>query len=301
MDSGVFYEGYGRGMKNLFRTISKLVMRYRVQRVQMRQDVTMLRSMMIDQYLLTNLHDHPRYQDPKRLNRHEFQVYSQNGEDGIIESIFDRIGTTNRVFVEIGLQDGLECNSTWLLLKGWSGYWLEGNPKSVAAIQDKFSGPIGNRQLKVQQGFITAENVEANLQENGVPIEFDMLSIDIDGNDYWIWKSIEQFKPRVVVIEYNSLFRSNVRWVMKYNPTHIYDGTSYFNSSLKSLELLGESKGYCLVGCDFLGINAFFVRRDLVASHFCEPFTSENHYEPIRYHLLKKNGHKRNFGDYESI
>lgn len=288
-------------MKSLFRTISKLVMRYRVQRVQMRQDMTMLRSMMIDQYLQTNLHDNPRYQDPKRLNRHEYQVYSQNGEDGIIESIFDRIGATNRVFVEIGLQDGLECNSTWLLLKGWSGYWLEGNPKSVAAIQDKFSGPIGNRQLKVQQGFITAENVEAILQENGVPIEFDMLSIDIDGNDYWVWKSIEQFKPRVVVIEYNSLFRSNVRWVMKYNPIHIYDGTSYFNASLKSLELLGESKGYCLVGCDFLGINAFFVRRDLVASNFCAPFTAENHYEPIRYHLLKKNGHKRNFGDYESI
>lgn len=301
MDSGVFYEGYGRDMKNLFRTISKLVMRYRVQRVQLRQDVTMLRSMMIDAYIQTNLHDHPRYQDPKRLNRHEFQVYSQNGEDGIIEAIFDRIGATNRVFVEIGLQDGLECNSTWLLLKGWSGYWLEGNPKSVAAIQDKFSGPIENRQLKVQQGFITAENVEAILQENGVPIDFDMLSIDIDGNDYWVWKAIERFKPRMVVIEYNALFRSNVKWVMKYNPTHIYDGTSYFNSSLKSLELLGESKGYCLVGCDFLGINAFFVRRDLAGNNFCEPFTAENHYEPIRYHLLKKNGHKRNFGDYENI
>jgi len=301
MDGSIFIEVYGRDMKNLFRMVSKLVMRYRVQRVQLRQDVTMLRSMMIDEYIRANLHENPRYQDPKRLNRHEYQVYSQNGEDGIIEAIFDRIGTTNRVFVEIGLQDGLECNSTWLLLNGWNGYWLEGNPKSVAAIQDKFSGPIGSRQLKVQQGFITAENVEAILRENGVPIEFDMLSIDIDGNDYWVWKAIEQFNPRVVVIEYNALFRGNMRWVMKYNPSHIYDGTSYFNSSLKSLELLGESKGYCLVGCDFLGINAFFVRRDLVASKFCAPFTAENHYEPIRYHLLKKNGHKRNFGDYENI
>ena len=288
-------------MKSLFSKISKLVMRYRVQRVQMRQDITMLRSMMIDQYLQTNLHDNPRYQDQKRLNRHEYQVYSQNGEDGIIEAIFDRIGTTNRVFVEIGVQDGLECNSTWLLLKGWSGYWLEGNPKSVEAIQDKFSGPINKRQLKVQQGFITAENVEALLQENGVPIEFDMLSIDIDGNDYWVWKAIDQVNPRVVVIEYNALFRGNVKWVMKYNPTHIWDGTSYFNASLKSLELLGDSKGYCLVGCDFLGINAFFVRRDLAGNNFCEPFTAENHYEPIRYHLLKKNGHRRNFGDYENI
>lgn len=288
-------------MKSLFSKISKLVMRYRVQRVQMRQDITMLRSMMIDQYLQTNLHDNPRYQDPKRLNRHEFQVYSQNGEDGIIEAIFDRIGTTNRVFVEIGLQDGLECNSTWLLLKGWTGLWLEGNPKSVAAIQETFSGPIGRHQLKVQQGFVTAENVEELLQENGVPDELDMLSIDIDGNDYWVWKAIDRFKPRVVVIEYNAQFRSNVKWVMKYNSSHIWDGTCYFNSSLKSLELLGETKGYCLVGCNFLGVNAFFVRRDLVASYFCEPFTSENHYEPVRYHLLKKDGHRRNYGEFENI
>lgn len=288
-------------MKNLFSTITKLVRLYRTQRAQLHLDVATLRSMMIDQYIQANLHDNPRYRDTKRLNRHEYQVYSQNGEDGIIETIFDRIGTTNRVFVEIGVQDGLETNSTWQLLKGWHGYWLEGNPESVAAINDKFSGPIGKQQLKVQQGFITAENVEVILQENGVPKEFDMLSIDIDGNDYWVWKAIEKFNPRVVVIEYNALFRSNVRWVMKYNPSHVWDGTSYFNSSLKSLELLGESKGYCLVGCNFHGINAFFVRRDLVADNFCVPFTAENHYEPIRYHLLKKSGFSRNFGDFEDI
>lgn len=288
-------------MKSLFCKISKLVLRYRAQRAQRRLDVATLRSMMIDQYIQATFQDNPRYQDPKRLNRHEFQVYSQNGEDGIVEAIFDRIGATNKVFVEIGLQDGLECNTTWLLLKGWSGYWFEGNSKSVVAIQDKFSGPINKRQLKVQQGYITAENVEALLHENGVPDEFDMLSIDIDGNDYWVWKAIERFKPRVVVIEYNALFRGNVKWVMKYNPAHTYDGTSYFNASLKSLELLAESKGYCLVGCDFLGINAFFVRRDLVGSDFCAPFTAENHYEPIRYHLIKKGGHARNFGDFEDI
>lgn len=288
-------------MKNLFSRIAWFVRRYRTQRAQLRLDVAMLRSMMIDEYIRVNLHDNPRYQDPKRLNRHEYQVYSQNGEDGIIEAIFDRIGTTNRVFVEIGVQDGLESNSTWLLLKGWTGYWIEGNPQSVAAIQDRFSGPIGKQQLKVQQCFITAENVETILQKNGVPMEFDLLSIDIDGNDYWVWKAIERFNPRVVVIEYNALFRSNVRWVMKYSPSHVWDGTSYFNSSLKSLGLLGESKGYCLVGCNFHGVNAFFVRRDLVASNFCAPFTAENHYEPIRYCLLKKNGHLRNFGDFEDI
>jgi hypothetical protein len=288
-------------VKNLFSRIASLVQRYRARQGQLHTDVGALRSIMIEEYIRVNLYGNPRYQDPKRLNRHEYQVYSQGGEDGIIEAIFDRIGTTNRVFVEIGVQDGLESNSTWLLLKGWNGYWIEGNPKSVAAIRHRFSGPIGKQQLKVQQSFIIAENVEAILQENGVPMEFDMLSIDIDGNDYWVWEAIERFKPRVVVIEYNALFRSNVSWVMKYNPSHVWDGTSYFNSSLKSLELLGGSKGYCLVGCNFHGINAFFVRRDLVTSNFCEPFTAENHYEPIRYHLHKKDGFQRNFGDFEAI
>lgn len=291
----------GSLVRNLFCTITSFIRRYRIQRAQLRLDVTSLRNLMIDQYIQVNLHGNPRYQDPKRLNRYEYQVYSQNGEDGIIEAIFDRVGTTNRVFVEIGVQDGLETNSTCLLLKGWSGYWFEGNPKNVEAIQSKFSGPIRKQQLKVRQCFITAENIEATLQGSDVPKDFDMLSIDIDGNDYWVWKAIERFNPRVVLIEYNALFCSDISWVMKYNPSHIWDGTSYFNSSLKSLEKLGESKGYCLVGCNFHGINAFFVRRDLVGSNFCAPFTAENHYEPIRYHLLKKDGFPRNYGDYEVI
>jgi hypothetical protein len=297
----LFGLGPVESMDNPFRTIARRVRRYLTRQAELRSDVGALRSIMIDEYIRANLHGSPRYQDPKRLNRHEYQVYSQNGEDGIIEEIFFRIGTSNRLFVEIGVQDGLECNSTYLLLKGWSGYWLEGNSDSVAAIQGRFSGPMGKHQLKVRKAFVTAENVEMMLKDEGVPTEFDLLSIDIDGNDYWVWKALDRFNPRVVAIEYNALFRHDVRWVMKYDPTHVWDGTSYFNSSLKSLELLGASKGYCLVGCNFHGVNAFFVRRDLVQEMFCAPFTAENHYEPIRYHLQKKDGFPREFGDFEEI
>ncbi|TAK86018.1 MAG: hypothetical protein EPO20_09500 [Betaproteobacteria bacterium] len=269
--------------------------------IQLGSDVSALRAVMVDEYIRANLYGNPRYQDPKRLNRHEYQVYSQNGEDGIIEEIFARIGTTNRVFVEIGVQDGLECNTTYLLLKGWSGHWIEANAKDAAAIRQKFSTPLENQQLKLEQVRVTAENVESTLREAGAPSQFDFLSIDIDGNDYWVWKSMERFSPRVVAIEYNALFGSSVRWVMKYKPSHVWDGSSYFNASLSSLGRLGESKGYCLVGCNFHGVNAFFVRRDVVGGLFCEPFTADNHYEPIRYHLQQKHGFRRDFGDYESI
>ncbi len=288
-------------MKNMFNAIARFVRRYRARQGRLHADIEALHRIVIDEYIRTNLYGNRRYHDPKRLNRYEYQVYSQNGEDGIIEEIFNRIGTTNRVFVEIGVQDGLECNSAYLLLNGWSGYWIEGNPKSVVAIKHRFSGPINKQQLKILQSFVTAENVEATLRDSGVPVEFDLLSIDIDGNDYWVWKAIEHFKPRIVVIEYNALFRGNVKWVMKYNPSHTWDGTSYFNASLKSLELLGVSKGYCLVGCNFHGINAFFVRCDLIQDRFCAPFTAENHYEPIRYHLHKKDGFPRAFGDFEVV
>ncbi len=288
-------------MRSPINAIIEFARRWGSHAIQLRSDVSALRAVMVDEYIRANLYGNPRYQDPKRLNTHEYQVYSQNGEDGIIEEIFARIGTTNRVFVEIGVQDGLECNTTYLLIKGWGGYWIEANAKDVAAIRRRFSQPLEKRQLKLTEVRVTAENADSTLRDVGVPSEFDILSIDIDGNDYWVWKSIERFSPRVVAIEYNALFGSNVNWVMKYNPFHVWDGSSYFNASLRSLDKLGESKGYCLVGCNFHGVNAFFVRRDLVGGFFCEPFTADNHYEPIRYHLQRKPGFRRSFGDYESI
>lgn len=288
-------------MKSFLIKLSKLGAHLGIGGAQVRDELSKLRSVMTDEYLQKHLFENLRYQDSKRLNRYEYQVHSQSGEDGIVEEIFARLGTTNRIFVEIGVQDGLECNTTWLLLNGWTGLWIDANESGVAAIRDKFGGPIRTGNLKVQRAFVTAENVQALFDECKVPLEFDLLSIDVDGNDYWIWKAIERFKPRVVVIEYNAIFREKLKWVMRYNSHHVWDGTTYFNSSLKSLELLGRDKGYNLVGCNFHGVNAFFVRQDLVADHFCAPFTSENHFEPARYHMIKRDGHRRSFGDAESI
>lgn len=267
----------------------------------MRSKMKKITEMRIDDYIKRNLYGDPKYADPKRLNKYEYQCFSQNGEDGIIDEIFKRVGVTDRFFVEFGVENGLEDNSASLLVKGWKGLWIEGDPRYVKKIKEFYKSMIENNKLLVKQAFITAENIESLLKAANVPEDLDLLSIDIDGNDYWVWKSISGYRPRVVIVEYNSFWRPNVKWVMKYNPEHIWNGSCYYGASLRSLELLGKEKGYRLVGCDFKGVNAFFVREDLVKNNFCEPFTAENHYEPPRYFLTRGVGHGNFFGEFESI
>ena len=140
-----------------------------------------------------------------------------------------------------------------------------------------------------------------NKYDLNVPVDFDFLSIDIDGNDYHILEAIEPLNARVLVVEYNPKFHPPVKWVMEYNSNHSYDGSDYLGASLKSFEILLLKKGYKLVGCNLLGVNAFFVREDLVKDHFHDNFSAENHYEPERFFL--KDGlmplHETNFGPFE--
>ena len=256
-----------------------------------------IRKILIENYTHEMLKE-LKYQDNKRLNKFEFQVFSQNGEDGIIEEIFNRIGSTNKYFIEFGVQDGLETNSTYLLLKNWQGLWLEGNGKWVKQIENNFRPLINSGILKVGHKFIKAENIEEIFETFSVPYEPDLLSIDIDGNDLYVWKAIKKYSPRVVIIEYNAMYPANIKWAIKYDADKFWNGTSHFNASLKMHESLGSSKGYSLVGCNFAGNNAFFVRNDLVNELFQQPYTSENHFEPAKYFLVKKEGHKRGFGEF---
>jgi hypothetical protein len=257
-----------------------------------------MRDLAIEDFLERNLASNPRYQDPLRLGRYEFQTFSQHGEDGIIEEIFNRVGVTNRHFAEFGCGNGLENNSTLLLVKGWRGLWIDGGKENALVIRNKFRSLLEEGRLTFFTDYINRDNIEALLKRGGVPEEPDFLSIDLDGNDYWIWKQIQAFRPRVVCMEYNGIFRPPTRWVMQYNPKHVWNGSIYYNSSLKSLELLGAAKGYKLVGCDFTGVNAFFVREDLVERKFLAPFTAENHYEKNKAFLTKAHRHTPDFGPF---
>ncbi len=255
------------------------------------------RNILIDQHLREHLFQNPKYRDTKRLNKFEYNTFSQNGEDGIIEEIFNRLGETNRCFVEFGAHSARN-NSSLLLLKGWEGLFLEGSKTGFQNINSLFGSYIKSGRLKTVNAFITAENIAELLSSAKVPTDLDYLCIDIDGNDYWIWAALDQIKPRVVQIEYNASLGPKNSLVMTYSPSRSWDGTNYFGASLKALEKLGKKKGYVLVGCDFSGCNAFFVRSDQDLSGFEQPFESEHHFEPPRYYLQRENGHPVGFGEY---
>jgi hypothetical protein len=226
----------------------------------------------------------PRRQDSKRLNQHEYRVSSQNGEDGIIAEIFRRIGTTNRTFVEFGASDGSENNTALLVRQGWSGLWMDADTQAIARAKETFHPEIASGKLVVLEAFIYAENIEDLFHQGKVPAEFDLLSIDIDRNDYYVWEKITHYRPRVVVIEYNAVAPPTMCWKVPYDPKAFgWNGFGNGNgASLKALEELGATKGYRLVGCDLCGVNAFFVREDLLGDQFAAPYTAENHYEPFR-------------------
>lgn len=235
-----------------------------------------------------------KYREPKSLNQYGFQAFSQNEEDGMIAEIFRRIGIESSYFVEIGVGDGLENNTSYLLLQNWQGCWIEGSPKDVASIRRNFQKQISGGILKVAQSFVKAENIVETIQSIGVPTAIDLLSIDIDQNTFWIWAALGKsgvFSPRVVTVEYNASIGPSVEWAVEYDPNRAWDGTVFFGASLKSFQRLGEELGYSLVGCDITGLNAFFVRNDLVADKFAAPYTSENHFLPPRYFLTRRQGH----------
>jgi hypothetical protein len=240
----------------------------------------------------------PRQLDPLRLARHGRKICCQNDEDGILAEIFRRIGVETRRFVEIGVQDGRECNTLALLMQGWRGRWIEADGSLAAAARDRFAQFTGPGALEVVEGFAEIDTVSRLVGH--API--DLLSIDIDGNDWHVWKACANRTARVVVIEYNASWAPPVDAVSPYRPgfdwTAVGDNAS--GASLCALERLGRALGYSLVGCGLSGVNAFFVRRDLAVGRFREPFTAENHFEPPRYYLhLTDRGHPNGFSGVE--
>jgi hypothetical protein len=244
----------------------------------------------------------PRHADPKRLVRYGYKVYSQNDEDGIIAEIFRRIGTTGRTFVEFGVETGVECNSAKLLVEAWRGLWIEANPASAAAIRRGFAPFIASGKLVLQESLVTAENINALIGQGGFSGEIDLLSIDIDNNDYWVWKAIDVVNPRVVAIEYNATLRPPMALVVPYRADAQWDGSNHYGASLEALVRLATAKNYRLVGCSIAGVNAFFVRADLCADRFLEPATAEEHYEPPRHHFhMLPAGHRSRPGPFEQV
>jgi hypothetical protein len=203
------------------------------------------------------------------LETRERKVRSQNGEDGVLEALFERLGVTNQYCVEFGCADGMECNTAHLLDQGWTGLLMDGG------------GFSNNPRADVRQEFITAENINELFRKYEVPQHFDLLSIDIDGNDFWVWREIT-VRPRVVVIEYNAHIPPDLRRAAVYEPDFLNTGTDYFGASLLALKELGLRKGYTLVYCERAGVNTFFIANEIVPGDF-RPRGIEAIYRPPNY------------------
>lgn len=201
------------------------------------------------------------------LRDQEFRVYSQWGEDGILQFLIRHLPIDNRVFVEFGVDNYLESNTRYLLINNnWSGLVMDGSQSSVDFIK---ADPIyWQHNLKAECAFITKDNINDLLRKNGIFGEIGLLSIDIDGNDYWVWKEIDAVSPAIVVAEYNSRFGTEKAVTVPYDEQfvrqHAHYSMIYFGASLRAFVNLGKKKGYSFVGCNANGVNAFFVRTDLL-------------------------------------
>jgi glycosyltransferase involved in cell wall biosynthesis len=202
--------------------------------------------------------------EPGELTPFELRVFSQNGEDGVLAEILRRVGIgEQRFFVEFGVESGREGNCVYLAdVAGWRGLFMDGDESFFAALQRKYRAA---EHVVTTLAMVAPENVQELFAAAGVPSEPAVLSIDVDGADYWIWDAIEDYRPRVVVIEYNSALDPGRRLVQPADHEGGWDGSDYYGASLAAMRALGERKGYRLAHAELSGVNAFFVREDLAA------------------------------------
>ena len=235
--------------------------------------------------ILEQQYNKKKFNNDKSLIKKGFKVFSQQDEDGILEEIFKRIGTKSKNFIEIGVETGEECNTTYLLHKGWKGLWIEGNFDFKKKIDYIFSKYLKNN-LKITYCKVNPKNINQEIlkyfKQNE---EIDLLSIDIGTHTYHTLENMNFINPRVIVTEYNAKYGPTLEWKIKYDENSAWDGSDNYGASLKSFEKMLKEKKYKLVACNISGVNAFFVKEELINDNFENNFTSEYHFNDGKYWL----------------
>ena len=199
------------------------------------------------------------------LSEVEFQVFSQFGDDGIIQWLVHKLEIQERTFIEFGVQDYTESNTRFLLVKDkWSGIVIDGNAVDVDYIS---KDPVSTLfDLRPINAFITAENVNELIAGADMVGRIGLLSIDIDGMDYWIWNAVECVDPAIVIVEYNSGFGPQRAITVPYKPDFdravAHHSRLYWGASIVAFQDLANAKGYGFIGCNANGNNAYFVRNE---------------------------------------
>ncbi len=203
--------------------------------------------------------------DIQHIHEAEFKVFSQWGDDGIIQFLINKLEIKNKIFIEFGVQNYTESNTRFLLINNnWKGLIIDSSEEFMNYV--KKDSVYWKYDLTVECSFITAENINSLFSKNKFSGDIGILSIDIDGNDYWVWEKINSVSPDIVITEYNSLFGCKYPVTIPYEPaftrqkahySHLYWGTS-----LKALYSLALKKGYVFIGCNSNGNNAYFIKKE---------------------------------------
>ena len=199
------------------------------------------------------------------INEAEFKVFSQWGDDGIIQWLIQELEIEHRIFIEFGVSDYSESNTRFLMMNdNWSGFVMDGSEANVQKIVE--SDYYWRYDLKAEAVFINRENINDLLSAYTSIPDIGLFHIDLDGNDYWIWKEINVVKPVILILEYNSVFGSDrhlsVPYDKEFDRTRAHHSNLYFGASLPALVDLSNQKGYAFIGCNSAGNNAYFIRRD---------------------------------------
>jgi hypothetical protein len=199
------------------------------------------------------------------LREVEFRIFSQFGDDGILQYLVHHLDIAEQTFVEFGVEDYHEATTRLLLLKdNWSGLVMDSSPRALDRLRRSWY--FWRHDLRAKVAFITRENIDRLIAEEGISGEVGLLHIDIDGNDYWVWDAITTISPVLTVVEYNSVFGPDRAVTVPYRPdfdrSRAHHSNLYFGASLRALHHLATRKGYAFLGSNSAGNNAYFVRRD---------------------------------------
>lgn len=219
--------------------------------------------------------------DSDNIQDYEFKIFSQAGEDGIIQFLVNHVEIKNKIFIEFGVEDYVESNTRFLMMNNnWSGLVMDGAEANIKKIQK--SGWLWKYDLEAKAAFVDIDNIN-NLISSPKYIDIGILSIDIDGNDYHILKQIDMKKlnPSILILEYNSVFGDERKITVPYDKvffrTKAHYSNLYFGASLPALTDLADTLGYSLVGSNSIGSNAFYVRKDLLNEKIREKTVKESY------------------------
>ncbi len=221
----------------------------------------------------------------EKLQKKEKNIYSQHGEDGVIEAILEKISVKHKYLVEFGAHDGVDMSNSRNLIvnHGWNALLIEADKRFFKNLEKIYEN---QNNIVLLNSFVTQSNINQLFKDAGVPGDFELLSIDVDGPDYYLWEALTEFEPKIVIVEYNSSILPDKEYIVPLDKVFEYGATSKEGASLLAFYNLGKAKGYQAIYTELSGANMFFVHNSIADKFDLEGVTAEALYQPPQFGAL---------------